>query len=184
MQLASNFLGHFVLAGALHGSLRKAGSARIVVVAAPSRRRHHGCVRRDGREREPHPSAALQDSGAGAATSVRLTASPLLDAVTGRYFEDNQEAQVTQADAAGGGVATLSWPASTAPCHPRYLRKPVRVPPTLHFLLHRLSRGTAEPGSGITPLRGGECVGGSDAGLHPCVRESCERVCWARQPVQ
>ncbi|BDM74754.1 hypothetical protein HEK616_82410 (plasmid) [Streptomyces nigrescens] len=36
---------------------------------------------------------------------------------------------------------TLSRPASTSPgAHPRYARKAVRVPSTLHFLLHRLSR--------------------------------------------
>jgi NAD(P)-dependent dehydrogenase (short-subunit alcohol dehydrogenase family) len=40
----------------------------------------------------------------GAATSVLLAASPLLDGVTGRYFEDNQEAPVT-ADGTGDGVA-------------------------------------------------------------------------------
>jgi NAD(P)-dependent dehydrogenase (short-subunit alcohol dehydrogenase family) len=40
----------------------------------------------------------------GAATSVLLAASPLLDGVTGRYFEDNQQAPVTQ-DGSGEGVA-------------------------------------------------------------------------------
>ncbi|MFR9775400.1 SDR family NAD(P)-dependent oxidoreductase [Micromonospora sp. MS34] len=38
----------------------------------------------------------------GAATSVLLAASPLLDGVTGRYFDDNQEAEVV----AGGPEAT------------------------------------------------------------------------------
>ncbi|MGW1006986.1 hypothetical protein [Streptomyces sp. NPDC002520] len=43
-----------------------------------------------------------------------LAASPLLDAVTGRYFEDNQEAQVVQADAEGDDVATHALdPAAT-----------------------------------------------------------------------
>ncbi|KKK05146.1 SDR family NAD(P)-dependent oxidoreductase [Micromonospora sp. HK10] len=42
----------------------------------------------------------------GAATSVLLAASPLLDGVTGRYFDDNQEAEVVAGGAeATGGVA-------------------------------------------------------------------------------
>ncbi|GAA3483082.1 SDR family NAD(P)-dependent oxidoreductase [Streptomyces yanii] len=42
----------------------------------------------------------------GAATSVLLAASPLLDGITGRYFEDNQEARVVQGDEdRAGGVA-------------------------------------------------------------------------------
>ncbi|MFF8883599.1 SDR family oxidoreductase [Streptomyces flaveolus] len=40
----------------------------------------------------------------GAATSVLLAASPLLEGVTGRYFYDNQETPVTQ-DGTGDGVA-------------------------------------------------------------------------------
>lgn len=50
-------------------SLREAGSARIVVVGSGA---HRWAV-----------------DGAGATTSVLLAASPLLDAVTGRYFEDS-----------------------------------------------------------------------------------------------
>lgn len=42
----------------------------------------------------------------GAATSVLLAASPLLDGVTGRYFEDNQEAALATNDSTTpGGVA-------------------------------------------------------------------------------
>ncbi|WP_329284556.1 SDR family NAD(P)-dependent oxidoreductase [Streptomyces sp. NBC_01455] len=42
----------------------------------------------------------------GAATSVLLAASPLLDGVTGRYFEDNQEASLAaDGSATPGGVA-------------------------------------------------------------------------------
>lgn len=40
----------------------------------------------------------------GAATSVLLAASPLLEGITGRYFEDNQEAPLT-VDGTGDGVA-------------------------------------------------------------------------------
>ncbi|CAM5719198.1 NAD(P)-dependent dehydrogenase (Short-subunit alcohol dehydrogenase family) OS=Streptomyces albaduncus OX=68172 GN=FHS32_002636 PE=3 SV=1 [Streptomyces griseoloalbus] len=42
----------------------------------------------------------------GAATSVLLAASPLLEGVTGRYFEDNQEARlVTDEENPTAGVA-------------------------------------------------------------------------------
>ncbi|MFG2767628.1 SDR family NAD(P)-dependent oxidoreductase [Streptomyces rubiginosohelvolus] len=42
----------------------------------------------------------------GAATSVLLAASPLLNGITGRYFEDNQEARIVQGDEERpGGVA-------------------------------------------------------------------------------
>lgn len=42
----------------------------------------------------------------GAATSVLLAASPLLNGVTGRYFEDNQEARVVAGnEGEDGGVA-------------------------------------------------------------------------------
>ncbi|MFG1807641.1 SDR family NAD(P)-dependent oxidoreductase [Streptomyces sp. NPDC049040] len=46
----------------------------------------------------------------GAATSALLAASPLLDGVTGRYFENNQEAEVIKGDPgilAGGPEATV-----------------------------------------------------------------------------
>ncbi|MFC7014578.1 hypothetical protein ACFQMH_23270 [Streptomyces viridiviolaceus] len=49
----------------------------------------------------------------GAATSVLLAASPLLEGVTGRYFEDNQEAPVTQ-DGTGDGVAAHALDHGTA----------------------------------------------------------------------
>ncbi|GGN62307.1 oxidoreductase [Streptomyces albiflavescens] len=169
MQLATNFLGHFALAGALHGALHEAGSARIVVVSSGAHRwasfdfddphferrpydpwaaygqsktadvlfavgarrwavdgitanalspgfiltniqrhldddtlRAFGVMDEDGNLTPlPHYKTPAQ----GAATSVLLAASPLLDGVTGRYFEDNQEAEVARADAEGGGVA-------------------------------------------------------------------------------
>ncbi|WP_041832135.1 hypothetical protein [Actinoplanes sp. N902-109] len=41
----------------------------------------------------------------GAATSVMLAASPLLNGVTGRYFEDNQQATGTDTAAADGVAA-------------------------------------------------------------------------------
>ncbi|MEU4515753.1 SDR family NAD(P)-dependent oxidoreductase [Nonomuraea wenchangensis] len=65
----------------------------------------------------------------GAATSVLLAASPLLDGVTGRYFSnDNQEAEVVAGGPdATGGVAAWSvdpaaadrlWDLATAACRP------------------------------------------------------------------
>ncbi|GGT03954.1 SDR family NAD(P)-dependent oxidoreductase [Streptomyces chromofuscus] len=50
----------------------------------------------------------------GAATSVLLAASPLLDGVTGRYFEDNQEAPTVPGgeDATGGVAAHATDPDS------------------------------------------------------------------------
>ncbi|MGW0082306.1 SDR family NAD(P)-dependent oxidoreductase [Streptomyces sp. NPDC003393] len=54
------------------------------------------------------PPPYYKSPAQGAATSALLAASPLLDGVTGRYFEDNQEARVVGADEENpsGGVAT------------------------------------------------------------------------------
>ncbi|TXS31192.1 SDR family NAD(P)-dependent oxidoreductase [Streptomyces sp. gb1(2016)] len=52
------------------------------------------------------PLSYYKTPAQGAATSVLLAASPLLQGVTGRYFEDNQEAGVASADMnVPGGVA-------------------------------------------------------------------------------
>ncbi|MFI2429182.1 SDR family NAD(P)-dependent oxidoreductase [Streptomyces sp. NPDC018955] len=52
------------------------------------------------------PQPYYKNPGQGAATSVLLAASPLVEGVTGRYFEDNQEAPVVTADdERPGGVA-------------------------------------------------------------------------------
>ncbi|WP_431963618.1 SDR family NAD(P)-dependent oxidoreductase [Actinacidiphila sp. bgisy160] len=171
LQLATNHLGHFALATALHPELRAAGSARLVVVSSGAHRnaafdfddphfeqrpydpwtayaqsktadvllavgarrwaadgitanalnpgwilttnlqrhidadtmRAMGVTDEDGTViPQPYHKTAEQ----GAATSVLLAASPLLDGVTGRYFEDNQEAPVVHADEEHpGGVA-------------------------------------------------------------------------------
>jgi hypothetical protein len=45
----------------------------------------------------------------GAATSVLLAASPLLAGVTGRYFEDNQEAAVVPGGSARGSGLVADW---------------------------------------------------------------------------
>jgi NAD(P)-dependent dehydrogenase (short-subunit alcohol dehydrogenase family) len=172
MQLATNFLGHFALAAALHAPLCEAGAARIVVVSSGAHRMaafdfddpHFeqrayepwaaygqsksaeilftvGGARRwaddgitvnalnpgyiltnlqrhldddtmrafgvmDG-EGNLTPLPHYKTPAQGAATSVLLAASPLLDGVTGRYFEDNQEARVvSDDDDQPGGVAT------------------------------------------------------------------------------
>ncbi|MFJ9683153.1 SDR family NAD(P)-dependent oxidoreductase [Streptomyces sp. NPDC101194] len=52
------------------------------------------------------PPPYYKSPAQGASTSALLAASPLLDGVTGRYFEDNQEARVVQGDGdQPGGVA-------------------------------------------------------------------------------
>jgi hypothetical protein len=44
----------------------------------------------------------------GAATMVLLAASPLVDGVTGRYFEDNNEAEITEPGARMSGLAAYA----------------------------------------------------------------------------
>ncbi|MFI8004719.1 SDR family NAD(P)-dependent oxidoreductase [Streptomyces sp. NPDC086010] len=158
LQLATNFLGHFALATALHGALAKSGAARIVVVSSGAHRqapfnfddphferrsynpweaygqsKTAGVLFAVGARRwatdgitvnalnpgyiltnlQRHiDDATMQSLGVmdaegnltplsyyktptqGAANSVLLATSRLLDGITGRYFEDNQEAPV------------------------------------------------------------------------------------------
>ncbi|WAL68064.1 SDR family NAD(P)-dependent oxidoreductase [Amycolatopsis cynarae] len=162
LQLATNHLGHFALATWLHGSLREAGSARLVVVSSGAhllspfdfddpqfeRRPYdpwtayaqsktadvlfavgagrwasdgitanalapgwiHTRLSRHLDEETMRALGAMDDDGnlvepphykspaQGAATSVLLAASPLVAGVTGRYFEDNQEAAIARGD--------------------------------------------------------------------------------------
>lgn len=172
MQLATNYLGHFALGLGLHGSLRAAPAARVVVVssgahlAAPfdfddpqfERRAYDpwaaygqsktaetllavGITRRwavDGitanalnpgyiftnlqrhvDDDTMRAMGAMDEAGnlveadyyknpaQGASTTVLLAGSPLLDGVSGRYFDDNQEAAVVPGgpDATGGVAA-------------------------------------------------------------------------------
>ncbi|GGX90811.1 hypothetical protein GCM10010358_51010 [Streptomyces minutiscleroticus] len=172
MHLAVNHLGHFALASALHGALRAAGSARLVVVSSGAHRDAPFDFDDPHFERRPYDRwaayarsktadvlfavgaarrwaadgvtanalnpgwittnlqrhldddtlramGAIDDNGdivrqpycksapQGAAASALLAASPLLDGVTGRYFEDNQEAPVVRpgADRPGGVAA-------------------------------------------------------------------------------
>ncbi|WP_051799292.1 SDR family NAD(P)-dependent oxidoreductase [Catenuloplanes japonicus] len=152
LQFGTNSLGHFALAGGLHGALAAAGNARVVVVSSVAHvdadadfddlhfdRRPYdpwvaygqsktanilfaveaakrwapdgitvnalnpGRIAGTGLARHvtalppaADPTGATgvswKDPEQGAATSVLLAASPLLDGVTGRYFEDCQEA--------------------------------------------------------------------------------------------
>jgi NAD(P)-dependent dehydrogenase (short-subunit alcohol dehydrogenase family) len=65
--------------------------------------RSMGAMDEDGNRIE---QAYFKTPAQGAATSVLLAASPLLDGVTGRYFEDNQEAPVvTDGEGHTSGVA-------------------------------------------------------------------------------
>lgn len=146
LQLATNFLGHFVLANGLHEALKAAQGARIVslsssaqllgpvvfddlhfrfrayepfaayaqaktacvllAVEATRRWRHQGIL-----ANALHPGAIATNlqkhtgglktpverrktAQQGAATSVLLAASPLLQGIGGRYFEDCNEALV------------------------------------------------------------------------------------------
>jgi len=73
-------LGHFAFAIGLHGALRQSGHKRVVVenvlFAIEVARRW----KRDG--------IAVNAAGPGAATSVLLAASPLVEGVSGAFFED------------------------------------------------------------------------------------------------
>ncbi|MEV7284721.1 SDR family NAD(P)-dependent oxidoreductase [Streptomyces sp. NPDC093252] len=148
LQFATNHLGHFALATALHGALATAGGARIVVVSSTGHQRSpvifddlHFAFRdydpwaayaqsktanvlfaveadrrwaADGvRANALMPGAVrtrlqrhlggssgrvapddLKSVAQGAATSVLLAASPLVEGVGGRYFENCREAEV------------------------------------------------------------------------------------------
>ncbi|MEU0684041.1 SDR family NAD(P)-dependent oxidoreductase [Streptomyces albogriseolus] len=65
----------------------------------------------------------------GASTSVLLAASPLLEGVTGRYFEDNQEARiVTGEENPAGGVAAHAVDPGTADRLWDYATEALRTP--------------------------------------------------------
>ncbi|MFD8380967.1 SDR family NAD(P)-dependent oxidoreductase [Streptomyces sp. NPDC059679] len=156
LQIATNHLGHFALTTGLHGALKAAGDARVVVVSSvghingdvhfedinfehrpydpwaaysqsktanilftveaarrwsgdgisvnalnPGRiadtnlARHIGSPTNAPASFEPGHSdgVSVKNTEQGAATSVLLAASPLVEGVTGRYFEDCDEAE-------------------------------------------------------------------------------------------
>jgi NAD(P)-dependent dehydrogenase (short-subunit alcohol dehydrogenase family) len=87
LQFATNHLGHFAVAVGLHEALAASGNARIVSVKSVEQ---------------------------GAATSVLLAASPLLDRVSGRYFEDCNEAEPLVPGIRRGVAAYALEPAAAA----------------------------------------------------------------------
>ncbi|MEU1528642.1 SDR family NAD(P)-dependent oxidoreductase [Streptomyces fagopyri] len=170
IQLATNHLGHFALATALYGSLRAAGSARLVIVSSGAHRTAAFDFDDPQFERRPYdrwtayaqsktadvlfavgarrwaadgitanalnpgwistnlqrhldddtmralgaideegdiiPQPYYKEPAQGASTSVLLAASPLVSGVTGRYFEDNEEARLVRGpEERPGGVA-------------------------------------------------------------------------------
>jgi NAD(P)-dependent dehydrogenase (short-subunit alcohol dehydrogenase family) len=64
----------------------------------------------------------------GAATSVLLAASPLLEGVTGRYFEDNQEAPTVTDENPTGGVAAHAVDPEAADRLWEYAARTLRTP--------------------------------------------------------
>ncbi|MFJ8803056.1 SDR family NAD(P)-dependent oxidoreductase [Streptomyces sp. NPDC102487] len=159
LQLATNFLGHFALATALHTAMAQSGDARIVVVSSGAHRTAPFDFNDPHFERRPYdpwqaygqsktaevlftvgahrwardgitanslnpgyiltnlqrhidddtmrslgvmdaegnltPLPYYKTPAQGAATSVLLATSPLLQGVSGRYFEDNQQAPIS-----------------------------------------------------------------------------------------
>lgn len=89
MQFATNHLGHFALATGLHSALTAAHGARVVAVSSVGH--VNGGVIFDDIT-PTSTDVSWKNIEQGAATSVLLAASPLAEGVTGRYFEDCNEA--------------------------------------------------------------------------------------------
>jgi NAD(P)-dependent dehydrogenase (short-subunit alcohol dehydrogenase family) len=124
LQFATNHLGHFALATGLHAALASAGAARVVSVSSVGhlngdidfddvhfQYRPYDPWRAYSQSKTANVLFAVEAAdrwraegiavnalapGQGAATSVLLAASPLLEDVTGRYFEDCNEAELQQ----------------------------------------------------------------------------------------
>jgi NAD(P)-dependent dehydrogenase (short-subunit alcohol dehydrogenase family) len=132
LHFAANHLGHFALAVGLHPALAAAGDARIVSVSSSEHLRspvHFDDLHYAFRHYDPVEAYAQSKTAAvlfvveaarrwasdgvtanaltdGAATSVLLAASPWLDRVSGRCFEDCNEAVIVDRRAWGvRGVA-------------------------------------------------------------------------------
>jgi NAD(P)-dependent dehydrogenase (short-subunit alcohol dehydrogenase family) len=73
-------LGHLALAIGLHGALKQSGHKRVVV--------ENVLFAVEAARRWKDDGIAVNAAGPGAATSVLLAASPLVEGVTGAWFED------------------------------------------------------------------------------------------------
>ena len=92
MQFATNHLGHFALANGMHDALAADGiTANALMPGAilTNLQRHTG-----GRGTGTVPPELFKSAAQGAATSVLLAVSPLLEGIGGRYFDDCNEAEV------------------------------------------------------------------------------------------
>ncbi|MFC8364872.1 SDR family NAD(P)-dependent oxidoreductase [Streptomyces griseorubiginosus] len=125
MQLATNYVGHFALLCGLRDALRASSNPRVVVVSsgaqlmagfdftdphfeqrdydpfsAYAQSKTAGALLAVGVSRrwadDGIAANAYKTPEQGAATAVLLAASPLVEGVNGRCFEDNQEATVIQ----------------------------------------------------------------------------------------
>ncbi len=92
LQFATNHLGHFALANGMHDALAADGiTANALMPGAilTNLQRHTG-----GRGTGTVPPELFKSTAQGAATSVLLAVSPLLEGIGGRYFDDCNEAEV------------------------------------------------------------------------------------------
>jgi NAD(P)-dependent dehydrogenase (short-subunit alcohol dehydrogenase family) len=109
MQFATNHLGHFALTTGLRDALTAAGGARVVVVSPV------GHMTGSPAAFEPNSTdVSWKTTEQGAATSVLLAASPLVDGVSGRYFEDCNEAGPNQPGVRRGVAAYALDPEKAA----------------------------------------------------------------------
>lgn len=116
LQFATNHLGHFGLATGLHRALAEAGGARVVSVSSSALQRHvsEEELARLRAQAGNDPAVAWKTPERGAATSVLLATSPLLDGVGGRYFEDCNEAVAHEPGSRRGVAAYALDPEAAA----------------------------------------------------------------------
>jgi len=109
LQFATNHLGHFALTIGLHRALAADGAARIVSVSS-SGHQLSPVIFDDlhfvFRPYDPWLAYGQSKTEQGAATSVLLAVSPLLQGIGGRYFVDCNEAETVDRRTGNlGGVA-------------------------------------------------------------------------------
>ena len=145
LQLGTNFIGHFALTLWLHGALAAAQGARVVSLSSSAHQfspvmfddlhfrfvpyRPFGAYTSNAVNPGTIATGLQKHTGGlktpverrkspeqGAATSVLLAASPLLRGVSGRYFEDCNEARPVHARTTdfSGGVAPYALDAANA----------------------------------------------------------------------